>query len=172
MLNRLIKELTFLAKSNFPVKLTTYLLTQTPNLITYLEPYLFFNEDKYTRNLIFQSPEFELLTLCWMPGQKAPAHGHEGEKCWIRVEQGNLHFVSYKDIIHNNQLELVVTHDIIGSAGYIDGPAYIHTVENSFSEPAVGLHLYAKPFHACDVYVNNKKERHSLSYDTKFGKKI
>ena len=172
MINKLIDELKIEAERQFPVKETTNLLANLPNLIKDLEPYLFFTPDKYTRNLIFQSAEFELLALCWLPGHAAPIHGHEGEKCWARVEQGKLRFMSYKDVFTNNALELALTEEVVGEQGYVDGPAYIHAIENTFSEPAISLHLYAKPFHECNVYINNKAERHSLSYDTKFGRKL
>ena len=41
---------------------------------------------------------------------------------------------------------------VTGDKGFLDGPAEIHSVENIFNEPAVSLHIYAKPFDACDIY--------------------
>ena len=50
---------------------------------------------KYTRNLVYRNNDFEILFLCWSPEQIAPVHGHEGEKCWAKVESGKLQFCNY-----------------------------------------------------------------------------
>ena len=55
-----------------------------------LQRYIFFRPERYTRNLVFKNEFFELLVICWNIGQRAPVHGHEGERCWSRVEQGSL----------------------------------------------------------------------------------
>ena len=79
-------------------------------------------------------------------------HGHEGQKCWMRVEQGCLEFTNYIDYQEDGISKFKVTNKQRGLAGFIDGPAYIHGVCNSTSEPAISLHLYASPFHQCDVF--------------------
>jgi len=47
----------------------------------------------------------------------------------------------------------------------------MHKVDNPFSEGAVSLHLYSKPYQACDIYdlENNRKVRKEMSYFSKFG---
>ena len=52
------------------------------------------------------------------------------------------------------------------SPGFLDGPADIHSVENLFDKFATSLHVYAKPYDACDIYDtdNGKIERMKLSY--------
>ena len=61
--------------------------------------------------------------------------------------------------------------EIVGGLDYLDGPADIHSVENSFDEDAVSLHVYAKPYNLCYIYYLEKKKirRRSLSYYSKFG---
>lgn len=168
MVNEFIEELKLLAKEKFPVKKTTDFIKQYPPLLNYLDKYLFFRDDIYTRNLIYYSPEFELLALCWMPNQKAPAHGHEGEKCWFKVELGTLKIINYDDNSTNDNL--IETSQVEAKKGYVDGPAYIHAVENMVAEPAISLHIYARPFHECDVYLKNRKCRKKIGYYSKYGK--
>src|SRR5437879_13472911 len=48
-----------------------------------LAPYLLFDPMHYTRNLVYECPRFELLALCWEPGQKSAIHNHAGQQCWL-----------------------------------------------------------------------------------------
>ena len=50
--------------------------------------------------------------------------------------------------------------------GFLDGPADIHSVENITEEFATSLHVYAKPYDACDIYDIEKGtvDRIKLSY--------
>ena len=50
--------------------------------------------------------------------------------------------------------------------GFLDGPADIHSVENITGEFATSLHVYAKPYDACDIYDIEKGtvDRIKLSY--------
>ena len=123
------------------------------------------------KNLIYKEDDFEILLVCWKAGQVAPIHGHEGEKCWMRVESGALQICNYKlDSI--KPLELTMTGVIKGEAGYVDGPADIHSVENVNDEPAVSLHVYAKPFGQCDIYDLDDGiiRRLELTYDSMYKK--
>ena len=36
--------------------------------------------------------------------------------------------------------------------GYLDGPADLHSVKNTSEDFATSLHIYAKPYDACDIY--------------------
>ena len=45
-----------------------------------------------------------------------------------------------------------MTQKLSCSPGFLDGPADIHSVENLTSQYATSLHVYAKPYDACDIY--------------------
>src|SRR5579862_4911140 len=94
-LNQVIEQLNIFAQQNFPVDQVTEFFTTTTVSLLPINEHLFFSPLKYTRHLIYRSLDFELLYMCWSPGQKSPVHGHEGEKCWFRVEQGSLRIVNY-----------------------------------------------------------------------------
>jgi predicted metal-dependent enzyme (double-stranded beta helix superfamily) len=167
-----ISELDLLAGKNFPSEELTELFKQHFFDQEILEPYVFFSQERYTRNLLHKMPEYELLLLCWSPQQKSPIHGHEGEKCWMRVEVGELYFSNYSLKKSSSEHLLELDSTVIGSRGFVDGPAVIHRVENLTQAPAISLHLYARPFAQCDIFdkENRIKERIDLQYDSMYGK--
>ena len=163
----LIKNMKMFAERNFPVEEVSSYLINLDIPQNKLEKYCHFNNGFYTRNLVHKEKDFEILIVCWQPGQKAPIHGHEGEKCWMRVESGALQVCNYQlDSIE--PLALTMTDLVQGERGYLDGPAEIHSVENIFDQPAVSLHIYAKPFSECDIYCLDvgRIERVALVYDS------
>ena len=135
-----------------------------------LESWCFWSETKYMRNLVFHSPEFEVLVLCWPPGKAAPAHGHEGEMCWARVERGRLRFVNYRELSRDGDRAALklMGKPVDGDPGHVDGPADIHSVANLTTERAVSLHVYTRPYLDCDVYdlETGTVIRKHLKYDT------
>ena len=166
----LIRNLHKFAEKNFPVpEISSYLKTYKLNNKD-REKFTFFHDSFYTRNLVYKDEHFEILILCWGANQMAPIHGHEGEKCWARVETGKLQFCNY---IIKSSLPLRIKMDgqVVGKPGYLDGPAEIHSVENIFKKPALSLHVYAKPFDACDIYniKNQTVKRLTLDYHSKYG---
>jgi predicted metal-dependent enzyme (double-stranded beta helix superfamily) len=139
-----------------------------------LQRYIFFRPDRYTRNLVFKNEFFELLVICWNIGQRAPVHGHEGERCWSRVEQGSLLLCNYCEVSENPLVVRQLGEPYCGERGHLDGPADIHSVANPSKVPAVSLHLYSHPYDQCDIYDlgNNLKQRVRLRYDSIDGKVI
>lgn len=60
-----------------------------------LEPYLNFSDRSYTRTLFFRGPRFEILVLCWKPGQVSPIHDHASSICAMAVVEGRARSDSY-----------------------------------------------------------------------------
>ena len=166
----LIHDLKEYARQDFPVPEISAFLSQYKLPQVTLADYVKFKTDKYARHLVHKDEDFEILIVCWQPGQKAPIHGHEGEKCWARVETGKLQFCNYS-ILSESPVDLKMDGQLVGGRGFLDGPAEVHSVENVFDEPAMSLHIYAKPFDACDIYDMEKKtvDRVTLNYHSKFG---
>lgn len=166
-----VDQLNQFADQRFPVDEVHSFLQQSSLAPHELEPYTFFDSDQYTRNLMHKSEKFELLAICWQPGQESPVHGHEGEKCWSRVEMGMLRFTNYRAVPPGDISNFEILSVNVGNPGYLDGPAEIHKVENAFDHPAVTLHLYSYPFEACDIYdlENHCINRKTLGYFSKFG---
>tara|TARA_B100001250_G_scaffold413538_1_gene448004 strand:+ start:1963 stop:2481 length:519 start_codon:yes stop_codon:yes gene_type:complete len=166
----LVHKLQKFAKKEFPSTEVTNFLNNYELIEKDRLKYSHFSKKNYTRNLVFRNKYFEIIILCWSPGQIAPIHGHEGEKCWAKVEVGKLKFCNF-NIISKNPLKLKNEKEIIGKKGFLDGPAEIHSVENIYDKNAVSLHIYAKPYDSCNIYdINTKKiNRVNLEYHSKFG---
>ena len=151
-------------------------LERTPLASGTLEPYLFFRPGRYTRNLVQRTAAFEVLVLCWDVGQRAPVHGHEGEYCWARVERGRLRFTTYRVESDDPLVVVPVGPPVDAAPPYLDGPADIHAVENpvEFGAPAATLHVYARPYDACDVYdlTRGVRKRVTLGYDSIHGQPL
>lgn len=167
-----IKGLDHLAEKNFPGEEVTRFLKDNPFEEDWLQPYRFFSEKKYTRNLLHKRAEYEILLLCWMPKQVSPVHGHEGEKCWMRVEGGELYFTNYDQTVTETENIIHHKNEQPGNRGFVDGPAFIHKVANLTDAPAMSLHLYARPFAQCDIFdiEHQTHKRVDLRYDTIDGK--
>ena len=162
MINNIIEKLKYFAKVNFPIAEVSSYLKSLDVEDFYLKKYNFILNDRYTRNLIYKDTDFELLLLCWAPKVFAPIHGHEGEKCWAKVLNGNLEIANYLQNDKSIQLEK----KILCEPGYLDGPADIHSVKNITSSFATTLHVYARPYDTCDIYMNDLKtvQRVKLGY--------
>ena len=165
MLNTVIDKLKEFSKADFPVpEVSSYLLELNLSQEE-LKKYLLRDDGHYTRNLIHRDRDFEIMVICWPPNTSAPIHGHEGEKCWARVQDGNLQICNYEEV-SSDPLELNMLQELSCSPGFLDGPADIHSVENITDKFATSFHVYAKPYDACDIYDIEKGtvDRTKLSY--------
>ena len=170
MINTIINDLKKFAENNFHVETVSSYLKDLNLSEKDLEKYDHRNETTYTRNLIHREKDFEIMLVCWPPHVSAPIHGHEGEKCWARVECGQLKFCNY-NLISEHPLKLKRQEELIANIGYLDGPADIHSVENNSKEKAISLHVYAKPYDKCNIFYpeQNSIKRAKLKYYSKFG---
>ena len=146
-----IRSLKSFAKDDFPVKEVSNFISKTHVSMELLNMYSHFSKKKYTRNMIYKDPDFEILLICWSAGQMVPIHGHEGEKCWAKVQLGTLEICNY-NMVSKTPLRLKQIEKINAPVGYLDGPADIHSVNNCFTDPAISLHVYAKPYDSCEIY--------------------
>jgi cysteine dioxygenase len=174
-IDRLVSDLKGFAGRGFPVSKVNRYLAETLIEPNALIPYIHTCEEHYTRNLVHKDEDFEILVICWGPGQKAPIHGHEGELCFARVERGKLRFSNYR-IVSDEPLRLERQASTDGTVGFLDGPADIHAVENlnEFGEAAASLHVYSKPYEECDIYESEQGpvRRVKLAYDSIQGRPV
>ncbi|PRW56943.1 peroxisome biogenesis 1 isoform X1 [Chlorella sorokiniana] len=57
--------------------------------------FTFFNGEHYVRNLVYQDENFELLVLCWAPGQGSRIHNHGDSHGWVTVLRGRVEETRY-----------------------------------------------------------------------------
>jgi cysteine dioxygenase len=125
-----------------------------------LEPYLRWDAQHYTRNLIDKTELFELIALCWEVGQASCIHNHHQQNCWMTVAIGNLMIQNYRTVfedIYAGRCEIHPTHQVLLSAAApqaVDPEEPVHKVYNprEFGLRAVSLHIYSRPFDTCVVY--------------------
>jgi cysteine dioxygenase len=134
-----------------------------------------FAADTYARNLVCRTPSFELLVLCWRPGQESTIHDHAGALNAIRVFSGELTSRTFRR-----------TRGVTSSAGPVaqddeerlprgsmvgldrDG---IHQLANTSADDLVTIHVYAPALMELNVYsttsavVERRRLRYTLAED-------
>jgi len=109
----------------------------------------------YTRNLVSRNEQFEMLVLCWSAGQESPIHDHSGQHCFMAVLQGRIEEQQYALPAGPAAGPLKPSARRVFKAGevaYIDDGIALHRVRPFGAEPAVSLHLYARPIDVCQVF--------------------
>jgi len=144
-----------------------------------LEPYLFFSENHYTRNLIFKNDVFELMSICWEVGQCSQIHNHHNQNCWMAIPIGrlrvqNFRVVEQRDAAGYCRLEPTNAFDIHRQMpAEVDPEEPVHQVLNlaEFGQRAVSLHIYSRPFNRCLVYRCETDEYREipLHYTSEYG---
>src|SRR5215467_8426493 len=61
-----------------------------------LSPYLRWDRQHYTRNLIDKTPLYELIAICWEIGQVSSVHNHRDQNCWMAVPIGRLQVENFR----------------------------------------------------------------------------
>ncbi|HKE32010.1 MAG TPA: cysteine dioxygenase family protein [Candidatus Angelobacter sp.] len=163
------------------VKAVHKLLQDSPVDPQSIEPYLLWDRQHYTRNLIDKTPLYELLAICWEVGQISSIHNHKDQNCWMAVPIGRLLVQNYKVIAQDlkaGTCDLIPT-DVVEmnptSPAAVDPKDPVHKVYNpaEFGQRAVSLHVYSRPYDSCVVY---SEEQHKcgeikLSYTSEYGKR-
>ncbi|MBV9573372.1 MAG: cysteine dioxygenase family protein [Acidobacteriales bacterium] len=145
-----------------------------------LSPYLSWDRQHYTRNLIDKTDLYELIAICWEPGQVSSVHNHRDQNCWMSVPIGKLLVENYRvisqDVDHGNcKLEPSETVEMDPAHPCAVDPEHpVHRVVNprKFNQRAVSLHVYSRPFDSCVVYSPEQGTcgEIKLHYNTEFGK--
>jgi cysteine dioxygenase len=155
-------------------------LQHTPVLPDTLAPYLTWDKQHYTRNLIDKTPLYELVAICWEVGQASSVHNHREQNCWMAVPIGrlrveNFHVVSQDLDEGKCQLETANTVEMNPRQPCaVDPLEPVHRVYNprEFKQRAVSLHVYSRPFDTCVVYSQEQGTCGviKLHYQTEYGK--
>lgn len=132
--------------------------------------YSYWNQDKYTRNCLQVTDEFELILLCWSKDTGSPIHGHAGQRCWVYQVEGNVEEIRYKKS-ETGRLVETYRHDLNpGSLSYMDDSMGYHVIQNKDDRPAMTLHIYIAPITACKVLKPDADafETVALKYDNEY----
>ena len=131
--------------------------------------YALFDERTYARNLVCLGELFELLVICWQPGQASPVHNHQGQRCWMAVLEGKIQETHFRPAPGGGPAPLE-TGPIKafpgGEVAFITDEIALHEIRPLGPGPAVSLHLYSQPIRECQVYdrSNGRIELRRLGY--------
>jgi cysteine dioxygenase len=138
-----------------------------------LRRYLCFRDDKYARIGVHRSELFDVLVLCWRPGQLTPVHNHNGQMGWVRLLRGRIEETTWRlqgggstpdltaveiddeGVGHGVELEPTGHSEVAdpGTVVSVDRVRAIHRLGNprrhAGDEPAVTLHVYSRPHDTC-----------------------
>src|SRR5437867_206516 len=154
----------------------------TPVAPDTLRPYLTWDRQHYTRNLIDKTPLYELVAICWEVGQASSVHNHRDQNCWMAVPIGKLLVQNYRVVSQSLeqgtcQLAPADTVEMNPTQPCAVNPLEpVHRVFNprEFNQRAVSLHVYSRPFDTCIVYSSEQGTcgEIKLHYTTEYGKKV
>jgi cysteine dioxygenase len=182
-IDELVRKLRALPSSAFAeTEQVRSLLAETPVDEASLAPYLTWDRQHYTRNLIDKTDLYELLAICWEAGQGSSVHNHRDQNCWMAAPIGKLlvenFHVGFEDsqtgkcrLQASNTVELTADNPCA-----VDPREPVHRVLNprEANTRAVTLHVYSRPFDSCVVYSPEQGTCGDirLHYNTAFGKPV
>ncbi|HMO82212.1 MAG TPA: cysteine dioxygenase family protein [Pyrinomonadaceae bacterium] len=159
-IDNLIKNLREVPDENFVCDYVYDLLMANPVDVGTIERFFFWSDKFYTRNLIYKDDRFEMMAICWEPGQVSRVHNHADQMCWMTVPVGKLkgqNFAvaemdetrGYCKLVETDTFDLA---DCLAAKVELEEP--IHQILNlaEFGGRAASLHIYSKPFDACLSY--------------------
>ena len=144
-----------------------------------LSPYLAWDWQHYTRNLIDKSSLYELVAICWEVGQGSSIHNHRDQNCWMAAPIGALRVQNYRVLAQDidagtcrieptDTLEMNQSNPVA-----VDPVEPVHRVYNpaELKQRAVSLHIYSRPFDTCVVYSDQQGTCGviKLHYTTQYG---
>jgi cysteine dioxygenase len=157
-----------------------HFLRNTPVASPTLAPYLTWDRQHYTRNLIDKTPLYELVAICWEIGQASSIHNHREQNCWMAAPVGRLRVENYRTISQDLdagtcELQTADTVEMnLRQPCAVDPIEPVHRVYNprEFNQRAVSLHVYSRPFDTCVVYSQEQRTCGviKLHYQTEYGK--
>jgi cysteine dioxygenase len=135
-------------------------LARTPVNVDSISPFFFWSQNCYTRNLIYKDDRFEMLAICWEPGQVSRVHNHADQKCWMTVPVGRLKGQNFAvaeideskghcRLVETDSFELS---DCLTAKVELEEP--VHQILNlaEYGQRAVSIHIYSRPYDRCLSY--------------------
>ena len=179
-IEHLTEGLKSIADQDFTCDNVYQFLAESPIDVDTITPFFFWSKKFYTRNLIYKDERFELMALCWEPGQVSRVHNHADQQCWMSVPIGKLRGQNFsvaeiderKGFCRLKPTEQFDLSECLAAKVELEEP--IHQILNlpEFESRAVSLHIYSKPFDKCLSYCleTNRFAEVPLFYSSVSGK--
>ncbi len=114
--------------------------------------YFIFSKNCYMRNLIHRTDAFELLVICWEPGQQTPLHDHNSSAGWMLPLDGTISETRYRVQPDPEPHFVKVSSQPAREISYIDDFIGMHVLHNDSGQRAATLHVYTPPISECRYY--------------------
>ena len=108
-------------------------------------------DDGYQRNVIKRTEHYELVAICWKPGQITPIHDHKGSDCAFIILEGTSTERTFEIDDSGMAVHTSTRHYMPGEVCAADEPD-IHQVVNEQSVELVNLHVYTPPLSDFTIY--------------------
>jgi cysteine dioxygenase len=141
----------------------------------WISDHVSYKDDTYARNLVALTPRFEMLVLCWKPGQNTRVHDHMDSFSVVKVIKGTLTNHLYERLddgkVETSCSLRKIRADLVAPGEYASlDVGGIHMMENDprSGENLVTLHFYAEPLREIHLFdpeqgvVEKKRMRYSL----------
>ena len=126
-------------------------LTNLEINIEALKKFIDYSDNGYQRNIIKKTENYEIVAICWYPGQKTPIHDHFGSDCSFLIVDG----ITTETVFETNHEGLAFP---ISSREYYPGEVCsadepdIHQISNNRSTNLINLHVYSPPLSKYRIY--------------------
>lgn len=113
----------------------------------------FFNEHRYSRNVVTRDKDFEILIICWKSGQRSLIHDHGESFGVVKVLKGILTESVFIPAF-NGMIKAMGSKDYQSGDVQIEDHSTIHQVSNLRPEQdnAISLHVYVPPLNRMKIY--------------------
>lgn len=116
-----------------------------------LEECIGYSEDGYQRNVIKKNEHYELVAICWTPGQDTPIHDHVGSDCAFLIVSGVSTETTY-EINDDGSASAVSTRRYMPGEVCAAQEPDIHRVSNEETSNLINLHVYTPPLSEFKIY--------------------
>jgi cysteine dioxygenase len=117
-----------------------------------LQGFCSWNDKHYTRNCIVRTEGFELLLICYEPGQRTSIHDYDTEQAWVHPVVGSVVEERF-ELAPNGSIRKVSSALLdTGSVSTLRKGRSIHRYINHTDERSITLNLYARPLNKWTVY--------------------
>lgn len=159
-INELVSGLREIPDERFVCEPVYDFLNHNPIEVDSLSKYLFWSPTFYTRNLIYKDERFEMMAICWEPGQVSRVHNHCEQRCWMTVPVGRLKGQNFavdeidesRGYCRLRETDTFELSECLAAKVELEQP--IHQILNltEYNDRAVSIHIYSKPFDHCVSY--------------------
>ncbi|MFH0898114.1 MAG: cysteine dioxygenase family protein [bacterium] len=170
-----VEKINKLSYKNFPPEDVLTALQKDMVPFELLDPYIFFSDARYTRNLIHKTDGFEVVLMCWNPGQKSPVKNLMGTLTWFGVERGMLDISYFQEEPSSGSNSKLKKLNLVRlKQGSVEFPSRVYSFENNSDSQVVSLHLFVPPSSQCEIYdiELGTKRTVPLSYHSIHGKLV